>query len=129
MPRSTYAYDVRAISRDTARAELVASNARRAFEESGRVYGYRRVRAAMAAWDEPFAASEREVRRAMREGGMSPRRTRRRRAWSSYAGEFERRLNAYLEWYRDGRLKAFREGGKTVYETIAGRRRRLGYEV
>lgn len=276
MPRSTYAYDLRAISRDTARAERVAENARRAFAESGGTYGYRRVRAAMAAWEEPFEASEREVRRAMREEGMSPMRTRRRRRYSSYAGEcderpanlplredgahdfsadapdqmvvtdvtefavggrkaylspvidcfdglpaawsvsshpdsalcdsslegylasgaaapgvvchtdgggcyrsaswkricadhgvvrsmsrkgrspdnaraegffgtlkeefyngrdwsrcsveeFARRLDAYIGWYRDGRLKAFREGGKTVYDTIMGRRRRLGY--
>lgn len=269
MPKSTYAYDLREISRDTARAERVAENARRAFEESGGTYGYRRVRAAMAAWEEPFEASEREE-------GMSPMRTRRRRRYSSYAGEcderpanlplredgthdfsadapdqmvvtdvtefavggrkaylspvidcfdglpaawsvsshpdsalcdsslegylasgaaapgvvchtdggrllpirlleahlrrprrrasmsrkgrspdnvraegffgtlkeelcngrdwsrcsveeFARRLDAYIGWYRDGRLKAFREGGKTVYDTIMGRRRRLGY--
>lgn len=276
MPRSTYAYDLKAISRDTARARLVAENARRAFEESGRTYGYRRVRAAMAAWEAPFEASEREVRRAMREGGMAPMRTRRRKRYSSYAGEvderppnlplradgthdfsadapgrmavtdvtefavgprkvylspvidcfdglpaawavstrpdsglcdaslegwaasgmagegavchtdggacyrsaswkricaengivrsmsrkgrspdnaraegffgtlkeefyngrdwgrctveeFERRLDAYIEWYREGRLKAFREDGRIVYDTIMGRRKRLGY--
>lgn len=276
MPRSTYAYDLKAISRDTARARLVAENARRAFEESGRTYGYRRVRAAMAAWEAPFAASEREVRRAMREGGMVPVRTRRRKRYSSYAGEvderpanlplradgthdftaaspgrmvvtdvtefavgphkvylspvidcfdglpaawavsthpdsalcdsaleecvasgqlaagavchtdggacyrsaswkricaengivrsmsrkgrspdnaraegffgtlkeefyngrewgrcsveeFERRLDSYIEWYREGRLKAFHEDGRMVYDTIMGRRRRLGY--
>lgn len=276
MPRSTYAYGLKAISRDTARARLVEGNVRRAFEESGRTYGYRRVRAAMAAWEEPFVASEREVRRAMRDGGMAPVRPRRRRRYSSYAGEvderpanlplrpdgthdfsagapgrmvvtdvtefavgrckvylspvidcfdglpaawsvsthpdselcdsslrrclasggiaegavchtdggacyrsaswkricadngivrsmsrkgrspdnaraegffgtlkeefyngrdwdrcsveeFERQLDSYIEWYRDGRLKAFREGGKVVYDTIMGRRRRLGY--
>lgn len=91
MPRSTYAYDLKAISRDTARAHLVARNVRRAFEESARTYGYRRVRAAMAAWKEPFRASEREVRRAMREGSMIPMRTRRRRRYSSYAGEIDKR--------------------------------------
>ena len=33
----------------------------------------------------------------------------------------------YMEWYRDGRLKRFEEpGGGHRYETIAGRRRRLG---
>lgn len=45
-------------------------------------------------------------------------------------GEFRGRLEAYLRWYRDGRLKAFRDGrGGVRYETIAGRRRRLGYAV
>lgn len=91
MPRSTYAYDLKAISRDTARAREVGASVRRAFEESGRVYGYRRVRALMASWDEPFVASEREVRDAMREGGMAPRRTRRRRRYSSYEGETDER--------------------------------------
>ena len=44
--------------------------------------------------------------------------------------EFSSRLDAYLRWYRDGRLKAFRdEGGRVRYETISGRRRRLGLAV
>ena len=43
--------------------------------------------------------------------------------------EFRTRLDAYIEWYVDGRLKAFDEGGRKVYDTIAGRRRRLGYTV
>lgn len=276
MPRSTYNYDSMALSRDTARRKLVEKNVRRAFEESGRIYGYRRVRAAMTAWNEPFYASEREVRRTMREGHMCARRTRKRSKWSSYQGEvderpaniplrddgshgfstdapgemivtdvtefaigkkkvylspivdcfdglpvawsisthpdselcdsslkkylavqpsrkkpvchtdggacyrsatwkrictefgiirsmsrkgrspdnaraegffgtlkeefyngrtwdnvsieeFEEQLNGYIEWYREGRLKAFREDGKVVYSTIMGRRRRLGY--
>ena len=276
MPRSTYAYDLKAISRDTARARMVEGNVRRAFEESGRTYGYRRVRAAMGAWEEPFRASARGVGRALRGGGWAPSPRRRRRRYDSYAGEvderpanlplrpdgthdfsadapgrmvvtdvtefavgrrkvylspvidcfdglpaawsvsthpdselcdsslrrclasggiaegavchtdggacyrsaswkricadggvvrsmsrkgrspdnaraegffgtlkeefytgrdwarctveeFERRLCAYIEWYRDGRLKAFNEGGKVVYDTIMGRRRRLGY--
>lgn len=42
---------------------------------------------------------------------------------------FASELGAYIEWYRDGRLKAFREGDRTVYDTIMGRRRRLGYAV
>ena len=58
-------------------------------------------------------ASEREVRAAMRAG----------------FGEFRERLDAYLRWYVDGRLKGFDEGGHRVYDTIAGRRRRLGYAV
>lgn len=42
------------------------------------------------------------------------------------ADDFMAMLDDYLAWYCDGRLKAFRENGRTVYDTIAGRRRRLG---
>lgn len=35
-------------------------------------------------------------------------------------------LSAYIAWYREGRLKAFDEGGRKVYDTIWGRRARLG---
>ena len=50
------------------------------------------------------------------------------RDWAGVGlGEFRALLDGYLEWYRDGRLKRFREpDGTTRYETIAGRRRRLG---
>ena len=52
------------------------------------------------------------------------------RDWSQVGfDEFRRMLDGYLEWYVHGRLKAFREGGRTVYDTIAGRRRRLGHQV
>ena len=52
------------------------------------------------------------------------------RDWSQVGfDEFRTRLDAYIEWYVDGRLKAFDEGGRKVYDTIAGRRRRLGYTV
>jgi transposase InsO family protein/transposase-like protein len=45
-------------------------------------------------------------------------------------GEFRDRLDGYLRWYRDVRLKAFDDGkGGVRYETIAGRRRRLGYAI
>ena len=40
--------------------------------------------------------------------------------------EFREELAAYMEWYAAGRLKAFDEDGATVYDTIEGRRRRLG---
>lgn len=50
------------------------------------------------------------------------------REWDGVAPEeFSRELDGYIEWYRNGRLKAFREGGATVYDTLAGRRARLGY--
>lgn len=49
------------------------------------------------------------------------------RDWSGWGvGEFSEALRDYVRWYREGRLKAFSEGGRTVYDTIAGRRRRLG---
>lgn len=35
-------------------------------------------------------------------------------------------LSGYVRWYQEGRLKSFVEGGRTVYDTIAGRRGRLG---
>lgn len=281
MSKSSYEYARRSLEREAARRAAVAERVRAAFEASGRTYGYRRVRASIlsgADGGEPMRVSEREVRRAMREGGMEARRTR-RRGWSSYGGEpdgrpanaplrsdgshdftadepwrlvvtdvtefavrggkaylspvvdcfdgmpvawsvsrhpdstladssleaflakrpagagpttehsdggslyrsaswkricadngversmsrkgccpdnaraegffgtlkeefynrrdwsrvgyeeFAEELCGYMAWYCDGRLKSFREGGRTVYDTIAGRRRRLGYAV
>ena len=43
------------------------------------------------------------------------------------AEEFMRRLDAWMRFYSEGRLKGFREDGKVVYDTIDGRRARLGY--
>lgn len=43
--------------------------------------------------------------------------------------EFEGALDGYMRWYRDERLKGFDEGGRRVYDAIAGRRRRLGHVV
>ena len=49
------------------------------------------------------------------------------RDWSGWTAErFIAELSSYIRWYREGRLKAFREGGRTVYDTIRGRRERLG---
>ena len=42
------------------------------------------------------------------------------------AEEFMEALSAHIAWYREGRLKAFDEGGRRVYDTIRGRRERLG---
>ncbi len=41
-------------------------------------------------------------------------------------GEFADMLDRWMRRYSSERLKAFREGGRTVYDTIDGRRRRLG---
>ncbi len=49
------------------------------------------------------------------------------RDWSGVSAEgFVEALSEYIAWYREGRLKAFDEGGGTVYDTIRGRRERLG---
>jgi len=42
------------------------------------------------------------------------------------AEEFMERLDAWMRFYSEGRLKAFREDGRWVYDTIDNRRRRLG---
>ena len=52
------------------------------------------------------------------------------RDWSGVrAEEFIGMLTRWIGWYSSGRLKAFREDGRWVYDTIDGRRRRLGYAV
>ena len=49
------------------------------------------------------------------------------RDWTGHTPEsFIAELSAYMAWYREGRLKAFSEEGGVVYDTIEGRRRRLG---
>ena len=102
--KSSYEYARRANERREARRSEVARRVRSAFEAGGRTYGYRRVRASIASGadgGEPAAVSEREVRRAMREGGMEARRARARRRWSSYEGEQGGRP-ANLPLRRDG---------------------------
>ncbi|HIU04524.1 MAG TPA: IS3 family transposase [Candidatus Coprousia avicola] len=92
--KSSYEYARRANGRAEARAAEVSARVRHAFEASRRRYGYRRVRASVASGAdglEPMAVSEREVRRAMREGAMRPVRTRRRARWTSYRGEPDER--------------------------------------
>lgn len=50
--------------------------------------------------------------------------------WSKTTFEkFAEELDSYINWYRDGRLKAFKENGKIVYDTITGRREKLGYSI
>lgn len=49
------------------------------------------------------------------------------RDWRGWTAEsFIEELSGYVRWYREGRLKAFDEGGATAYDTIRGRRGRLG---
>jgi transposase InsO family protein len=42
------------------------------------------------------------------------------------AEEFMRRLNEWIVFYSRERLKAFKENGRIIYDTIDGRRKRLG---
>ena len=50
------------------------------------------------------------------------------RDWSGYgAEEFIALLDGWLRRYSTTRLKAFRVGGRTVYDTIDHRRKLLGY--
>lgn len=44
-------------------------------------------------------------------------------------GEFMSRLDGWLRRYSTHRIKYFKEGGRTVYDTIDNRRRRLGLAV
>lgn len=49
------------------------------------------------------------------------------RDWRGVGAEaFAAELSEWIAWYREGRLKLFDEGGRKAYDTIAGRRRRLG---
>lgn len=52
------------------------------------------------------------------------------RDWSGWTvEEFEAALDAWMRDYCSERLKGFEEGGRTVYDTIDGRRERLGWGV
>lgn len=52
------------------------------------------------------------------------------RDWRGWDREsFSTLLNTWLSRYSSTRLKSFREGNQTVYDTIDGRRRRLGFAV
>lgn len=52
------------------------------------------------------------------------------RDWSGWVAEgLIGLLGELLEWWRSGRLRAFREEGRVVWDTIDGRRRRLGLAV
>lgn len=49
------------------------------------------------------------------------------RDWSGWTPDaFAGGLAAYICWCNASRIKAFREGGRTVWDTTDGRRRRLG---
>lgn len=49
------------------------------------------------------------------------------RDWRGVSAErFAAELSEWIRWYREGRLKLFDDGAAKAYDTIAGRRRRLG---
>lgn len=96
--KSTYCYQLAAIRTGKPSAEAreaaVLERVWHAFEHSKRRYGYRRVRASILAGAdglEPMRVSETEVRRAMRNGNMVAKRTRKTDHWSSYGGEVDNR--------------------------------------
>lgn len=77
--KSSYEYHRARLGRD------IRGLVREAFEASGRSRGYREVHARLER--EGVVASEKRVRRVMREEGPRPAYAGRRRRWSSYAGE------------------------------------------
>ena len=81
--RSTYCYHRRRAGLDKYAA--LRPRVREAFEELGRSRGYRPIWARLRA--EGTRVSEKVVRRIMREEGLRPAYARRRRRYSSYAGE------------------------------------------
>ena len=86
--RSSYDYQRRAIARPDRLAPLRALVRRVFLEDGDGARGYRFVVRRLRELDEPVRASEKVVRRIMREEGLVPRWMRRkRRAYSSYAGE------------------------------------------
>ena len=84
--RSSYEYHRARLGRD--RDAGLRPLVREAFEAGRGCYGYRRVHAELRR--RGVVASEKRVRRVMREEGLEARRSRRRR-WSSYEGETDER--------------------------------------
>lgn len=91
--KSSYAYAKKRNEMNAKRTPEIAARVRLAFDYSKRTYGYRRVLALVqTGFDdvEPMRVTEREVRDAMREGKMTPRKTVKRR-YNSYVGEPDKR--------------------------------------
>lgn len=82
--KSSYEYHRARLGRD--KYARLREEVREVFEEGGRVWGYRTVRARLGR--RGVRVSEKVVRRIMREEGLRPACAgRRRRGWSSYGGE------------------------------------------
>ncbi len=86
MVRSSYQCQVAAMAEPDKYAEL-RGRVRAAFEESDSRYGYRRICLELYDEDGGAAASEKVIARIMREEGLVAKAPKRRRAYSSYAGE------------------------------------------
>lgn len=89
MAKSSYEYAKGALARGEGPERAAAREAvRAAFEESGGTYGYRRIYAQVNSGAGPDAGiGERTVRSIMRQEGLAARTPKRRRRYSSYAGE------------------------------------------
>ena len=85
--KSSYEYHRRRLREEEKYASLRARIVSM-FGESGGIWGYRTIWAHLRRDpDSPVVVSEKVVRRIMREEGLIVRYNRRRRGWSSYAGE------------------------------------------
>lgn len=89
MAKSSYEYAKGALARGEGPERAAAREAvRAAFEESGGTYGYRRIYAQASSGAGPDAGiGEWTVRSIMRQEGLAARTPKRRRRYSSYAGE------------------------------------------
>lgn len=89
MAKSSYECAKGALARGEGPERAAAREAvRAAFEESGGTYGYRRIYAQANSGAGPDAGiGERTVRSIMRQEGLAARTSKRRRRYSSYAGE------------------------------------------
>ncbi len=89
MAKSSYEYAKGALARGEGPERAAAREAvRAAFEESGGTYGYRRIYAQVNSGAGPDAGiGEWTVRSIMRQEGLAARTPKRRRRYSSYAGE------------------------------------------
>lgn len=84
MPKSSYQYQAEAMARPDKYADLRVRVCT-IFEDSKGRYGYRRVHLELR--NEGVRVSEKVVARLMREEGLVAKRSKRRRGYSSYAGE------------------------------------------
>jgi len=86
IPKSTYYYQLELLTRPEG-PDWLGDAVEEEFEAEHRSRGYRTVNARLRLRDEPVRVSEKRVRRKMRERGLRVCYARRRKRYSSYAGE------------------------------------------